>query len=165
MENRFIDVYTTLIEKSWGREDYLLLLQRMANDNGLLKWLEIVLSLQSSKELFRDKDTGFILTAYTEKLGQYRKPHDHGSCWVIYAVMSGTTRMRTFSKTSNAETEIDQLTVTDLNSGDSRLFLEGEIHDTYCLSEQVVILRLTSCDLRTEEGEGRMKRFDVASIL
>jgi hypothetical protein len=160
MENAFVKNYTKLIQSSWGHREFQLLLETMAADKGLEQWLEVILSVQDNKELFRDPEEGFVLTAYTENKGQYRKPHDHGHCWVIYAVMSGTIEMGTFGKTSEFTSEILRKSLGVLNSGDSRIYLKGDIHDTHCLSDRVIILRFTSCDLRVEEKEGRMRRYN-----
>src|SRR4051812_46908365 len=75
------------------------ILEELARDPETAAWLAKALSESSGiAELYRDPDHGFVLTAYTESLGQYRIPHDHGSGWVLYAVQQGTMEMCTFAQ-------------------------------------------------------------------
>jgi len=39
------------------------------------------------------------------------------------------------------------------------VYLPGDIHDTRCVSDSVLMLRLTSCDLKQEEKLGYMTRY------
>lgn len=159
MESSFIKNYSKQIQKTWTAENFEILLREMVKDQDLVRWLEILLSLQESKELLRDPESGIVLTAYTETAGRYRAPHDHGSCWVVYAVMAGTIEMRTFKRAGPTGKEVEVLGKNLMEAGDARLYRQGEIHDTRCQSEKVLILRLTSCDLKVEEQDGRMTRF------
>jgi hypothetical protein len=114
-------------------------------------------------ELYRDSELGFILNAYSEIKGNYRIPHNHGNGWVIYSVMEGAVEMGNYFNWEKSPGR-SQLVLKDksiLNSGDVKIYYPGYIHDTKCLSEIALILRLTSCDLKIEETEGRMKRFDI----
>ncbi len=113
-------------------------------------------SLFSGIELYRDEKEGFILLAYAEKKGTYRDPHNHGNGWVVYAVIEGEIEMGNFININS------RLIIKDdeiLKAGECRLYFPGDIHETRCLSETVIILRLTSCDLKEEDRLGRMKRF------
>lgn len=101
---------------------------------------------------YRDEEFGFILTIYNETKDTYRIPHNHGNAWVVYVVVVGEVEMGNFIN-GVKHREI-------LKQGDGRKYLPGDIHDTRCLSTNAVILRLTSCDLRIEEKEGRMLRFE-----
>lgn len=49
-----------------------------------------------------------------------------------------------------------------MKPGESRVFLPGDIHDTKCMSKTVLMLRLTSLDLKVEMQAGRMRRYDDA---
>jgi hypothetical protein len=95
---------------------------------------------------------------YTEKQGQYRKPHNHGDAFVVYTVMSGTMEMGSYELINGSVVLKEMIT---LNAGESKTYLKGEIHDTRCLSEIASIKRVTSLDLAIEEKEGRMQRFSV----
>lgn len=111
-----------------------------------------------TQELYRDQDHGFVLTIYTENKDQYRIPHDHGSCWVVYAVIKGIMEMGSYHLVDSG---IQRFDLYHLKAGDVKVYLPGEIHDTLCLSEEATILRLTSCDLKVEEMEGRMRRYQT----
>ena len=125
----------------------------MTTDSLLKKWILKLLKEKESVELYRDKKHGFVLTAYTEEFGQYRVPHNHGNGWVIYSVVSGEMEMGSYDQ------NLYLINFDRIHSGSSRVYFPGDIHDTRCLSQEVVILRFTSCDLKVEEKEGRMKRF------
>lgn len=116
---------------------------------------------QEGYEIFRDRRQGFILLAYSEKNGVYRIPHNHGEAWVVYAMVSGAVEMGNYFNAVRGDVS-NHLVLKNrekLIAGDTRIYLPGEIHDTRCVSEEAVILRLTSLDLRAEESAGRMRRF------
>lgn len=107
-------------------------------------------------ELLRSQEHGFILTAYAEKQDVYRQPHNHGNGWVIYGVIGGQMEMHTYELANGlAVKEADML-----YSNDFKVYLQGQIHDTKGIAKKSIVLRFTSCDLKKEESEGRMKRFD-----
>ena len=119
--------------------------------------------LSKGIELYRDKELGFVLTAYSEINETYRIPHNHGNGWVIYSVIEGAVEMGNYFNWEKASGQ-SQLILKDkiiLNSGDVKIYYPSDIHDTKCLSQNALILRLTSCDLKVEEAEGRMKRFNT----
>lgn len=110
-----------------------------------------------SLELHRDPEHGFILLAHKENVGHYRPPHDHGNGWVIYAVSSGEMEMCTYGLIDGTLVRRDR---TRMRKGEANVYLPGDIHDTRCISDSVVMLRLTSCDLIREKQEGRMHQYD-----
>lgn len=114
-----------------------------------------------NSELYRDRTNGFVLLAYTEIRGAYRIPHNHGDAWVIYSILEGQVEMGNYFKLGKPKQTLILKNREILNPGDTRIYYPGEIHDTRCLSEKGFILRLTSCDLRDEEIQGRMERFSV----
>ena len=117
---------------------------------------KVQLQSKDLKELYRDPDFGFVITAYRETKDTYRIPHNHGRGWVIYTVLEGIMEMGSYGF-------IDKLFLRNiemLDAGKSTLYFPGDIHDTRCLSSESLILRLTSCDLKVEEKEGRMVRYD-----
>jgi hypothetical protein len=109
-------------------------------------------------ELHRDPQLGFLLLAHTETEGRYRAPHDHGRGWVVYAVVRGEMEMGTYA---NIDGELVRREVTRVRAGESRVYLPGDIHDTRCISSEVLMLRLTSCDLKIEDREGRITRYEA----
>lgn len=127
------------------------------------EWLNDLRESPEPRELYRDPDHGFVLVAYSEKRGLYRQPHDHGDGWVVYAVQSGETEMGSYGKIMTPEGELGVLRrdLSRLRTGESRVYLPGDIHDTKCVSESVLIFRLTSVDLKKEAREGRMSRYEV----
>lgn len=110
---------------------------------------------KSSIELLRSVRDGFILTAYTEPEGQHRSPHNHGAGWVIYGIIEGKIEMSTYEFNG----KLIYKETYNLKPKDFQVYLPGQIHDTRCKINQSIILRFTSCDLKQEEREGRMKRF------
>lgn len=112
-------------------------------------------------ELYRDQTSGFVLLAYSEVNGKYRAPHDHGNAWVVYAVATGQVEMGNYFKSilPNGHLKLVLKNRENLESGDIRIYYPGEIHDTRSLSDNAVIIRLTSLDLREEERAGRMNRY------
>ncbi len=113
-------------------------------------------------ELHRDPTEGFILLAYPEARGTYRVPHNHGEAWVIYAVISGEVEMGSYinSPKLDGSNRLILKSKERLLPGNTRIYFSGEIHDTLCVSEDALVLRLASGDLREEEKAGRMKRFE-----
>lgn len=157
-----LNKYITSIVATWNSSPDSLVSQShhfidlITADRSLKSWILELLQKKESVELYRDEKHGFVLTAYKEKFGHYRVPHNHGNCWVIYSVISGEMEMGTYDQ------NVYLLNQSRLHSSDSRVYLPGDIHDTRCLSQEVVILRFTSCDLKVEEKEGRMKRFPLS---
>lgn len=112
-------------------------------------------------ELYKDEKLGFILFAYSELKGTYRIPHNHGNGWVVYAVVDGVVEMGNYINWVRPD-DLSDLVLKNseiIKKGDAKIYYPGDIHDTRCLSENAIILRLTSCDLKVEESEGRMVRF------
>lgn len=151
--------YVTKLMSAWDLSKNSLIIDtnqvinQIAADSSIILWISELLHEKESVELYRDEKHGFILTAYIEKNGQYRIPHNHGNGWVIYSVARGEMEMKSYDQ------NLKQVNLDRLFSGDSRAYAIGEIHDTRCISQDVIILRFTSCDLKVEENEGRMNRF------
>lgn len=139
-----------LLRNSWKEIDPEILKSVMA------EFRKVKLQSEDLKELYRDPDFGFVITAYRETKDTYRIPHNHGRGWVLYTVLEGKMEMGSFGF-------IDKLFLRNielLEAGKSALYFPGDIHDTRCLTSESIILRLTSCDLKVEEQEGRMVRYD-----
>ena len=126
-------------------------------------WLnEIVHERPAAKELYRDPQHGFILMAHSEEIGLYRQPHNHGAGWVFYAVYSGEIAMTTYKQitSSRGKTALVSRGSDVIAGKQCRVFLPGDIHDPYCMTEGFVQFRLTSSDFKKEIQEGRMIKFD-----
>lgn len=169
MEKDSLTKFIEKIRQAWGPLDSKLVLRSQALLEELARapetepWLkELQGDLRESRELYRDPEHGFMLLAHTEHEGLYRNPHDHGSGWVIYAVQSGEMEMGTYGRIVNEQGEVKVVRREkySVKSGQSRVYLPGDIHDTKCISKSVLMLRLTSCDLKAEMQARRMQRYD-----
>lgn len=125
-------------------------------------WMaSLIQDLPGTRELHRDPDHNFLLLAHAEKRGHARAPHDHGRGWVVYAVLRGEMEMGTYARIADPDgtARLVKRGSTTLHPGDARVYLPGDIHDTRYLSDEVIVLRFTSCDLAMEEREGRLSRY------
>ncbi len=168
MTKNSLDSFIEKVQRAWGPltsetvANCQRLLEELAKVPASETWLaELLRSPEMDKELYRDAEHGFVLSAYTETEGRYRVPHDHGSGWVIYAVHSGEMEMATFSRVISQKGQLRLVRRESYRMlpGDCKVFLPADIHDTRCVSKSVVILRFTSCDLKEEDREGRMVRY------
>ncbi len=168
MSQRSFGTFIEDVRKVWGPlstetvASCKALLEDLARNPEADGWLGGALGdSPSGKELYRDPEHGFVLFAYTESLGQYRDPHDHGAGWVIYAVQSGEMEMGTYRRIVDQKGRLSLVTreTYRMNPGECRVFLPKDIHHTRCVSEKVTILRFTSCDLKKEDREGRQIRY------
>lgn len=138
------------------------LLEALARAPETEPWLAALLrEPHVDRELYRDPEHGFLLLTHTEREGRYRVPHDHGNGWVVYAVQHGEMEMGSYARVTDASgaVRLVQRDVTRVRAGECRVYLPGDIHDTRCLSSDVLMLRFTSCDLKVEDREGRMTRY------
>lgn len=163
--NKKIDDVVSKIKKSWNSMDMNSLeeIQRLIGEIALEGIDKNQDYSGKGIELYRDKELGVIITAYSETKDTYRIPHNHGNGWVIYSVIEGFVEMGNYFNWKKSPDQ-SQLILKDkiiLSCGDVKVYYPGDIHDTKCISEEALILRFTSCDLKVEEAEGRMKRFEV----
>jgi hypothetical protein len=138
------------------------LLEELARAPETEPWLAALLrDPPEGGELYRDPEHGFLLLTHAEREGRYRMPHDHGSGWVIYAVQHGEMEMGSYARVidPNGAARVVRRDVSRVRAGECRVYLPGDIHDTRCVSSDVLMLRLTSRDLKIEEREGRMTRY------
>ena len=138
------------------------LLESLAKTPSSEPWLaDLHSKKQESVELYNDKTHGFILLAHVEKRGKYRVPHNHGAGWVFYAIQHGTMEMSTYSQVTDrkGKSHLVSRGASDINSGECNVYLPGDIHDTKCLSEYVLMFRLTSCDFKDEKRDGRLIQY------
>lgn len=168
MQNTALENFIAQVKTAWSGlntetvgsvRQLLINLTKAAADEA---WLQQILQQKpAAQELYRDAEHGFILLAHTEEKGTYRQPHNHGAGWVFYAVLSGEMAMNTYQQVTkvNGETHLVSRGTDVMQAGQCRVFLPGDIHDTKCLSEGFVQLRLTSTDFQKEMQEGRLVRF------
>lgn len=157
------------LRKIWGSLDSNLVSQSQALLEKLIRapvsesWLqELQSDFEGGRELYRDPTHGFVLLAYRERKGLYRIPHDHGNGWVIYSVQNGEMEMGTYSlvQSKSDDFKIVLREKYRVLAGESRVYLPGDIHDTKCVSDSVLIIRLASVDLKEEQRMGRMHRYE-----
>ena len=170
MKQHSLDKFIKNVRNSWGpfNAEMVMKFQNYLNEfvsevdtKLLLKDLEE--TPQKSAELYRDPDYGFLLLAHVETEGLYRIPHDHGNCWVLYAVQSGEMEMRTYEKKidEKGNTQITIRETYPVTKGKTRAYLPGDIHDTKCISPRVLMFRFTSCDLKNETLAGKINRYVI----
>ncbi|MBK8202824.1 MAG: hypothetical protein IPK68_11060 [Bdellovibrionales bacterium] len=168
MKSNSLENFIQEIKKAWGPlstetvSKSQKLLTELAKTPENEEWISNLLSKPDvEEELYRDPENGFILLAYSEKKDLYRAPHDHGGCWVVYAVHTGEMEMKTYRSITNqkGKTSLVCRESYKVRPGESKAYLPEDIHDTKCASDSVLIFRLTSCDLKKENREGRMIRY------
>lgn len=169
MSQSTLDQALATIQAAWRPLDSDLIgaclqaLQRLARAPVSEPWLaDLVERHPASAELARDPVRGFVLLAHAEPPGLYRPPHDHGRAWVVYAVQSGAMEVRTFIRVTDASglPHLVQRDSTVLGPGEARAYLPGDIHDTRALDQGALQFRFTERDLRAEDRDGQMARYD-----
>lgn len=169
MKSSSLSKFIADIQAIWGplNSDLVLksqaLLEKLVDAPASEEWLqELQYEFEGLRELYRDPTHGFILLAHWEKKDLYRYPHDHGNGWVIYSVLSGEMEMGAFARVQNKDESFNIVLREKyrVQSGQSRVYLPGDIHDTRCISDKVLMLRLTSLDLKEEQRAGRMRRYE-----
>ncbi|WDE07058.1 hypothetical protein SG34_009285 [Thalassomonas viridans] len=168
MKNNALEHFITSIKDSWTGLNSETVIKSRELLKQLLKtpdsepWLaDLHRQKQESVELYRNPEHGFILLAHVEKQEQYRVPHNHGAGWVFYAVQHGAMEMSTYSQVTDqtGKTALVSRGAATINAGECNVYLPGDIHDTKCLSEYVLMFRLTSCDFKAEKREGRLIQY------
>ena len=126
-------------------------------------WLaELHRDRPTSRELYRDVESGFVLLAHFENAGLYRPPHDHGRSWVIYAVQQGESEMGTYGRVEDdhGRVRLVKRNATLVKPGQAQVYLPGDIHDTLCVSGPALLFRFTERDLKKEDAiEKKVTRY------
>jgi uncharacterized protein (DUF2249 family) len=103
-----------------------------------------------ARELYRDKDDGFILMGHVHEKGHRNPPHDHGPCWVLYGVYHGVVEITTYRRTDDGKVPgramLQKEELRRLTAGVVIPYLPGETHSTFAV-EHSVVFRLLSGDL------------------
>lgn len=142
------------------------LLEKLISTPNSEPWLaDLHRNKQESVELYRDHQHGFILLAHVERQGKYRVPHNHGAGWVFYAIQHGTMEMSTYRQVTDqtGRSYLVSHGTRQISPGTCQVYLPGDIHDTRCSSEYVLMFRLTSCDFSAEKREGRLIQYTKQS--
>lgn len=166
MKTNPLQKFIESLQQIWGPLDSGLIAKAQLIFEELLTNPDFKISeTQENRTLYQDSKHGFMLLAHTEGKDLYRPPHDHGDGWVIYGVKHGEIEMGSYQRLQdvNREPRLVRRSKEQLKQGDSRVYFPGDIHDTKCLSESVLMLRFTSCDLATEKQQGRMRLFTKPS--
>ncbi len=170
MKNSALEDFITSVKNNWkglNSETVIkskALLENLANTSDSEPWIaDLHNKKQASVELYRDKKHGFILLAHIEMKGQYRKPHNHGDGWVFYAIQYGRMAMSTYWLATDTadQSQIVSRGSRELSSGECNVYLPGDIHDTKCISDYVLMFRLTSCDFKEEKCAGRLTQYNI----
>ncbi|WP_299108623.1 hypothetical protein [uncultured Tenacibaculum sp.] len=168
MKQARLDHFVEEISKIWGPLNSNLvkkskeLVEDLIKDSSAESWMiDLIKEQLPAKEIYRSKQHGFVLMGHLEKLGDMSPPHDHGSGWVIYAVLQGESKMGLFNRVFFPDGTMDvvQKEATILKAGECSVYLPGDIHNTHTLKDNTVMLRLTSCDFHKELEEGRLIRY------
>jgi hypothetical protein len=56
-----------------------------------------------------------------------------------------------------------QRDITVLHPGQARVYLPGDIHDTRCLTDSALLFRFTERDLKIEDQEHQVTRYEQES--
>lgn len=114
-------------------------------------WIaELIREGLPAKELYRDKDYGFIQMGHVHEKGHSNSPHDHGPCCVLYGVYHGVTEITSYRRTDDGRVPgratLEKKELHRLTRGVVIPYVSGEIHSTFA-AEHSVVLRFLSCDL------------------
>lgn len=102
-----------------------------------------------AKDLYRDKDHGFILMGHVQPKGHHNTPHDHGPCWVVYGVYHGAADVTTYQRRDDGKSGRAILEIKELNRLTPEVVVAcppREIHSVF-VTEPSVVLRFLSADL------------------
>lgn len=168
MVGNSLETFIARVRRAWGPLTSELVADCRARIEDLLRapvteeWLaELQRELPASRELYRDREHGFMLLAHAETKGLYRSPHDHGRGWVIYAVVQGEMEIGTYSRVQapDGSVRLVRREAYRVRPGEAKVYLPGDIHDTRCTADAVLYLRFTERDLKKERAEHHMTQY------
>ncbi len=125
-------------------------------------WIaQLIMEGRPSRELYRDREHGFIQLGEVHEKGYMSPPHDHGPCWVLYGVYHGAMEITAYQRTDDGrvagQAKLEKKQVHRLTPGMVLPYLPGEIHSTSTV-EHSIVLRFLSCDL----NKVKRYRYDLA---
>lgn len=169
-EEDSLEKYITEVRSIWGdgkdpelpyQVEHLLeklLISTSPQENWIAKLIKEGLP---ARELYRDKDHGFILMGHVHDKSHSNPPHDHGPCWVLYGVYHGVTEITTYRRTDDGKVPgratLEKKGLRRLTPGMVIPYLPGEIHSTLAV-EPSVVFRFLSHDL----SKVKRHRYDLA---
>lgn len=116
------------------------------------------------RELYRNKDHGFIFKGHVHEKGYRISPHDHGPCWVLYGVYHGVTVITTYRRTDDGkvpgQARLEMKEFHRLTPGVVIPYLPDEIHSTLAV-EHSVVFRFLSCDLNCDLNRVKRSLYDL----
>lgn len=163
-----LEAWSRAVRSSWGPitttlvEECRCYLERLVTASTREDWLAALLRKRPApQELYRDPEHGFMLLGYAEEAEVYRRPHDHGRSWVVYAVQEGEMEMGTYARleTPDGRHRLVKRNTVRLSAGQAQVYLPGDIHDTLCVRGPALILRFTERDLKIEKQQGWMTTY------
>ncbi len=120
-------------ESTTGQEAVRQRLLPLLTDQGFLAEYAGPGTARGGHRLFTDDETGFAVVIYIGKEGRGESPpHDHGLDWAIYGQSRLRTAMRDFEIVSgdayDPDAALKETSVYNLDPGEARLYLVGDIH-------------------------------------
>ena len=168
-EDCSLEIFTAEVRSIWGdgKDPELpykvkgLLEELLTSTNPQEPWhANLIKEGLPSKELYRDKDNGFILMGHVHGKGHSNSPHNHGPCWVLYGVYHGGIEVTTYKRIDDGKAPgratLEKKELHRLTPGVVFASLPGEIHSTFA-AEHSVIFRFLSCAL----NKVKRYRYDV----
>lgn len=131
-------------------------MERMIAAAGREPWFDrLVTEAKPGRELYRDRDRGFILMGHVHPANHANQPHDHGPYWVVYGVGKGEVEITSYRRTDNASVQgraaLEQERALRFTPGTVRPYLTGQIHSTRALVPGSVVFRFLSGDIDSVE--------------
>jgi hypothetical protein len=119
-------------------------------------WMdELIRARKPSRELYRDRDLGFIQMGHFHKQGHGNKPHDHGPCWVVYGSYQGVTEITKYKRVDDGSkpglAALEKERLDRLSPRVVQPYLPGDIHSTNAVEGPAVVFRFLSSDLEKVE--------------
>lgn len=162
-EESSLDRFVTQVRSIWsdGKDPELpfkvkeLLEKLLVSINSQETWIaDLITEGLPARELYRDKEHGFIQMGHVHEKGHSNPPHDHGPCWVLYGVYHGVVEITTYRRTDDGQVPgratLEKKELSRLTPGVVIQYLPGEIHSTHTM-EHSVVFRFLSCDLNKVE--------------
>ncbi|TAK06982.1 hypothetical protein EPO44_04675 [bacterium] len=103
-----------------------------------------------ARELYRDKDHGFLLMGHVLDRDHNNSPHDHGDFWVLYGVYHGVAEITIYRRMDDGKVSgrvlLEKKGLHRLTPGMVMALFPGEAHSTFTV-EPSVVFRFLSHEL------------------
>ena len=159
--------YQTALRQAWGSEHLedrangcaaaLAAFLRRAEPVTVESWR--LAGLSDRHRLLADEQQGWIQMVHVYDRGHATPPHDHGTGWVVYGVLTGDVEISTYR--SAGPSSVERLTSRLFAPGTAEAYLPGQIHSTRTEApDGAIVFRFLSEDLaRLQRG-----RWDWGSV-